>query len=191
MDVYMSERIHLKDILSIPNAVSAMGLGLVIDGSIDINSVKGVTKIATGRGLDLFDGALARLLVQTSDFGAGVDAVGDKVGMGAILTSAWYHEAVPRSVLATLAVKHSTLAGLTIAAQARHPEESYRPTRAGKASMAADNVALFGYLYANAFEREDYDEKFIHRARTLGRMSFATGLALSLPTTIQYAKRIS
>jgi phosphatidylglycerophosphate synthase len=178
-----------KDLFTVANAVTISSLALVLDGCREIDTIAGVNKIVLGRTGDLLDGYLARLLNQTSDTGALIDTAADKIGMTAILGSAWHKNAVPKMPLSVIAGKQALNVGLTAITARNHPHQGFRPVTTGKYAMAADNAALIGYLYSNAFRLEKPEENLHQGWAMLGRTAFAAGSALSLPATLEYADR--
>lgn len=179
-----------RDLLQVPTAVSLTGLGLVARGCKNITSVAGVNYIAAGRGCDLLDGTIARALGQESDTGALADATCDKLGLLMIAGSALRQNAVPKYALGSMFASNLTSAGLTAAAAWRHPRESYRPTRAGKYSMAAFTIGILSYLYETAFSREYPELKLHPQFQKLGHTATAAGIALAIPTNSEYAARL-
>ena len=166
---FAERNVDLHDLPTVANAISLAGLALVVDGCKNIGTINGVNKIAVGRGLDLFDGSVARWRDQCSDMGALVDVTFDKLGMLAIATAAWIEDALPKSYISYLFAKNSAHAALTTAAGYMHPTESFRPPRAGKHAMFLDNLAGGALLYANAFENERPEEGHHTKLRTVGR----------------------
>ena len=181
--------IDYKDLLMTPTLVTTASLALVLNGCRTIETVNGVNQIVAGRTGDLLDGFLARMLDQSSDIGAFADTAADKIGMAAIIGSAWHKKAMPRPVLATIGAKQIINPSLAIAYAHRHPTATFRPVKTGKLAMGADTLAAAGYLYANAFEREYPEESIHHAFRALGDIAFKAGVGLSIPATIQYADR--
>ncbi|MEP7205178.1 MAG: CDP-alcohol phosphatidyltransferase family protein [Candidatus Saccharibacteria bacterium] len=178
---------ELRDMITIPNAISLSGLALVIHGSQRIDTLEGVNEIAIGRGFDLLDGPVARSLHQDSDTGALIDAACDKIGMLYMTSQAWKKGVVPKQVLSTIITSNLLNAGLTVAATKRHGQEkgSYRPTRSGKYAMAAYNAALIFHAYASAFENE-YPKRHFHeplRAVCAGSIIFGTTAATAAAMT--------
>ena len=182
--------LEYRDLFQLPTAISAGGLGLVAKGCRSIDTVRGVNYIAAGRGLDLVDGAIARALEQESDAGALADATLDKLGMTLIAASALRHNAVPAYALGSMFASNLTSTGLTIAASLRHPHNSYRPTKAGKHSMAAFNVGILSFLYANALQNEHSELNLHPQFQKLGHIATGAGIALAIPTNAEYASRI-
>ena len=86
----------IENTLTVPNALSLAGLALVCRGAKDIKTAKGVSQIIAGRTLDLADGAVARTLNQSSDFGAAVDANFDKIGVLALAAKAYSQDVAPK-----------------------------------------------------------------------------------------------
>ena len=182
--------VDYKDLFKPPTLVTAASLALVVNGCRSIETIAGVNQIVAGRCGDLLDGYVARLLDQSSDLGALADTAADKLGMAAIIGTAWHKNAVPKIPLATIAGKQVLNVGLTSLTAYRHPRQGFRPIVTGKYAMAADNAALVGYLYSNAIQHERPDLKDLHRgALLLGRVGFAAGSALSVPATLEYAER--
>lgn len=177
------------DIFNLPTTVTLGSLGLVLNGCRKIDTIKGVNQIVLGRGGDLVDGFLARILDQETDTGAFVDTAADKTGMGAIAIAAWRKDAIPRVPLTVIAGKQALNIGLTAITAHNHPNESFRPNPFGKAAMAADNATFISYLYSNALELERPDLNLHQGFEMLGRTAFAAGSALSVPATLQYANR--
>ncbi|HET8883986.1 MAG TPA: CDP-alcohol phosphatidyltransferase family protein [Candidatus Saccharimonadales bacterium] len=182
--------LSLAELSPAATAISAAGFGLVLKGCSEINTTRGVVEIAVGRGLDGVDGTVARLLDQESDAGALVDAGLDKFGILAVSIAAWKTQAIPRPVIATVVAKNALSAGLTYVHGKRHPNESFRPTNWGKASMATDSVAYGAYLEANALEHE-HPEKIEEQkvARQIGRTAVTAGLVSGAVSLAQYTKR--
>lgn len=181
--------LEYRDLLKLPTLISAASLATVMKGCAEIDTIHGVNMVVLGRGGDLVDGFVARLLHQETDMGALVDTAFDKLGMTAIIGAAWHKNAVPKPVLATIGGKQALNASLTAIHAHRHPTANFRPTKAGKQAMFADNVALISYLYANAFELERPDLEKHEHFRTLGNAAFAAGIALSVPATATYVQR--
>lgn len=183
--------LHWYDLLQTPTAISVAGLALVLRGTRSIDTLQGVHQIATGRALDLVDGAVARSCQQESDAGALADTICDKLGMLAITRKAIKDEAIPKAIPIGIFANNLTSAALTTAAGIRHPHESYRPTKTGKLGMALSNIGVLGHLYAHALETKKPQATTLHRTvRTLSTSVAAAGIALSIASNIEYAKRV-
>ena len=182
--------VDFKKLSPAATAVSATGLGLVVKGAMKIDTLKGVAEVFIGRLLDGVDGGVARALKQESDAGAIVDVSFDKVGMGAVSIAAWLKEAMPKPVIAGIAAKHLTSAALTLIYNHNHPTESFRPTKWGKASIAADTLVYAGFLMENALASEQ-PEKINEQkaARTIGNVAVAASVITGGVSLYQYYKR--
>ena len=180
---------HIRDIPTVPNAISAAGLGLVVAGAKKFDTatkendkagqIIGALMILGGRACDLGDGLAARCLGQESDFGAGFDAFCDKFGMVVIGIIAGKLYVVPKSVLATIAAKNAINAvyhGLT-------NDEAFRTPKSGKLSMAADNVAIAAYFLKSLAPEGSKLERCAGVA-ALG--SFAVGTVLGVAAAKDY-----
>ena len=176
------------EVLSIPNAISAVGFGLVVKGSIEPDPVKATAYTTAGRALDLVDGPVARQLGQESDFGAGVDAMFDKLGMAALVGGAVYHDRIPKSAAAAM-VAHNTfnaVAGITH--EVRHPGESVRPSKIGKVGLFVENIAALSYLTASAVESRRPDSRTAKSLKVAGHALTICGVGLGALAGIGYLR---
>ncbi len=180
----------IKELSPAATAISATGLGLVLKGASEIETIKGVAKIFSGRLFDAVDGGVARALKQESDAGAIVDVTFDKIGMGAISIAAWLKEAIPKPIIAGIASKHLASTALTFVYSHNHPDESFRPTKWGKASIAADTLSYAAYLTENALSNERPDLIGAQKAaHTVGRLAVCASVVAGGISLTQYAKR--
>lgn len=183
---------HTKDIFSVPNAISAAGLGLVLYGARKFDTGKrthdartvrtAIMMMAGGRLLDLLDGKAARCLHQESDLGAAVDAVGDKCGMLAIGTAMARHDIIPKPVVGMIAAKNTVNAAATAYYGLGHTE-AIRTPKAGKLSMAADNVAIAAYMAEKCARKGSKVERVAH---TVAVGSAALGAVLGIAAAKDY-----
>lgn len=181
-------RIQSADIYSIPNAMSAIGFALVLDGTRKIDEAAGITEIAAGRTLDLLDGAAARALGQGSELGAAIDANCDKFGGLAILIAEWRKEIAPKEAIAAMFTQNLGNAIATGFAMKRNPGQDLKPSRAGKYAMFSQNLALGAYATSNVLK-----EKHTGMSKSLRRLGHvATGIGVGLfgaTATLGYIKR--
>lgn len=178
--------IRFRDLPTTASAISAAGLALVIDGCKDLSKVNSIHKIAVGRGLDLFDGNVARFLDQSSDMGALVDACCDKLGMAAIARAAWQQDALPKSYIGYVGAKNFAHAAFAVVTAINHPTETYRPHKSGKYAMFGDNIGGGLLLYAHAYEQE-FPEMGQHtRLRAAGTAAALTSVLPEVVAARQY-----
>ena len=181
--------ISVKDIVTIPNAMSLAGGKLTWDGAENLESVSGLVRVIIGRSIDVADGAVARATGQTSNVGAAVDAITDKVVTLKLLYAMLKKGAAPKSVIGTIAVLNTTNAIATGIAKLRgkHKGET-RPTKSGKLAMAGETLALFAYAGAYTAEHNDKSE-LAETLRTVGRTAFVASLPLAAHASCTYVKR--
>ena len=181
--------ISVKDIVTIPNAMSLVGGKLTWDGAENLDHVSGLAQVIIGRTLDVADGAVARATGQTSDVGAAVDAVTDKLVTGKLLYEMLKKGAAPKSVIGTIAVLNTTNAIATGIAKLRgkHKGET-RPTKSGKLAMAGETLALFAYAGAYTAEHNDKSE-LAETLRKVGHTAFIASLPLAAHASWTYIKR--
>ena len=178
--------ISVKDIFTIPNAMSLTGGKLTWNGAESLENVSGLAQVITGRTLDVADGAVARATGQTSDIGAAVDAITDKVVTLKLLYEMLKKGAAPKSVIGTIAVLNTTNAIATGIAKLRgkHKGET-RPTKSGKLAMAGETLALFAYAGAYTAEHNDKSE-LAETLRKVGRTAFIASLPLAAHASRTY-----
>lgn len=142
-----SVRITTSDVLTVPNAISAAGLGLVLKGSAHADTGTGIALTVAGRLLDLLDGKVARMLNQSSQFGAGIDAAFDKAGVLAIGINEWRNNLAPKPVLLAIAAQNAINLAAT-ALSTRLGDDQLAPVHEGKRAMGHQNGALGAYAVA-------------------------------------------
>ena len=168
--------ISVKDIFTIPNAMSLVGGKLTWDGAENLESVSGLVQVIIGRSIDVADGAVARATGQTSNVGAAVDAVTDKLVTGKLLYEMLKKGAAPKSVIGTIANYRS-----------KHKGET-RPTTSGKLAMAGETLALSAYASAHTAEQNG-KPRLAKTLGTVGRTAFIASLLPAAHASWTYVKR--
>lgn len=186
-----SERnVRAKDLLTGASYITATSAGLAYYGATHINTLRGVAALMAARFGDVADGWWARHFDQESDAGAIFDTAVDKGTIGLVAINAWKKEAIPRPAIAIIGAKSLTSIGLTAMMAHNHPNESFRPTTAGKISMGADSVAFIAYAAASALKNEK--PELIARqkaAQLIGHAALATTVITGAISLAQYANR--
>lgn len=179
-----------KDVFTIPNSISMIGAALVMHGSKEINTAKGLAECAVGRIADVLDGKVARMTGQTSNFGAALDATTDKIVMAKILYEMNKKELAPKHILGTVAVLNSINAVATGFANLRSDEKAEtRPTKSGKVGLAMETAALVAYAAAELADKRTDNPKPAKLLRKLGAGAFAASLPFAAHATYTYIKR--
>lgn len=153
------------DVFTVPNLISAIGLGLVLHGSRRADTGWGIAETVAGRLLDLLDGKVARMLDQSSEFGAGIDAAFDKAGVLAIGVNEWRGRLAPRPALLVIAVQNAVNLAATAAATRLAGDTELAPVKEGKSAMAYQNGALGAYAVATLLRKNRH-----HRTAMLFRL---------------------
>ena len=178
-----------KDVFTIPNAITLTGGILAWRGAEELNNPCGLSKAALGRLLDIIDGPVSRLTGQTSDVGAALDAITDKLVMAKILHKLHEEEIVPEEFLVSIATSNLANAIATGIANLRSDKKAEtRPTKSGKLAMAGETVTLISYIAAHIAE-QDKNPKLAKLLRKLGAAAFAASLPFAAHATCTYIKR--
>ena len=178
-----------KDVFTIPNAITLTGGILAWRGAEELNNPCGLSKAALGRLLDIIDGPVSRLTGQTSDVGAALDAITDKIVMAKILHKLHEEEIVPEEFLVSIATSNLANAIATGIANLRSDKKAEtRPTKSGKLAMAGETVTLISYIAAHIAE-QDKNPKLAEILRKLGAAAFAASLPFAAHATCTYIKR--
>lgn len=179
-----------KDVFTIPNLISITGAALAIHGSEKIDTAEGLAECAVGRLADVLDGKVARMMGQTSNTGAALDATTDKIVMAKILYEMNKKELAPKYVLGAVAVLNSINAAATGIANLRSDEKAEtRPTKSGKVGLAMETAALVAYAAAELADKRTDNPKPAKLLRKLGAVAFVTSLPLATHATYTYVKR--
>lgn len=188
--VHPERNVRAKDLLAIPSYITAASAGLAYYGATHIDTLKGVAALIAARIGDIGDGWSARRLNKESDAGAIFDTAVDKGTIVLVAINAWQKEVIPRPAIAIIGAKSLASIGLTAIMAHNHPDESFRPTKAGKISMGADSVAFIAYAEAKALEKEK--PELIAQQKTaqlIGHAALATTIVTGAISLAQYAKR--
>lgn len=179
----------IRDALTIPNAMSLAGGKLTWDGAENLEEVSGLVRVIIGRSIDVADGAVARATGQTSNVGAAVDAITDKVVTLKLLYEMLKKGAAPKSVIGTIAVLNTINAAATGIAnyRSKHKGET-RPTKSGKLGMAGEMLALSAYAGAHTAEQNG-KPRLAKTLRRVGRTAFIGSLPLAAHASYTYIKR--
>lgn len=189
-EVFPAVRKVAKDVLTVPNLISVAGAALVMHGSKEIYTAKGLAECAVGRLADVLDGKVARMTGQTSNTGAALDATTDKIVMAKILYEMNKKELAPKYVLGTVAILNSINAVATGIANLRSDEKAEtRPTKSGKVGLAMETVALVAYAAAELADKRTNSPKPAKLLRKLGAGAFAASLPFAAHATCTYIKR--
>ena len=179
-----------KDVFTIPNLISITGAALAIHGSEKINTAEGLAECAVGRLADVLDGKVARMTGQTSNTGAALDAITDKIVIAKILYEMNKKELAPKRVLGTVAILNSINAVATGIANLRSKEKAEtRPTKSGKMGLAMETAALVAYVAAELADKRTDSPKPAKLLRKLGAGAFAASLPFAIHATHTYIKR--
>lgn len=177
------------DILTIPNAISAVGLGLVLHGSARVDTGRGIAETVIGRLLDLLDGKVARKLHQSSEFGAGIDAAFDKAGILAIGINEWRGNIAPKPALLAIAVQNAVNLTATAIATRLGGQDDLAPVLDGKSAMAYQNGALGAYAVSALLRRRSRGWSLVFRVIADADTIIGTGY-FGLRASRQYVARV-
>jgi phosphatidylglycerophosphate synthase len=149
--VWQNVAVNTRGIVTPPNIITVIGLGLVIIGLMFVMQRQdwiGIGLIIVGRLLDLVDGWLAELTQTKSPVGELFDAAADKIGT--ILTIIVFYAALlaPWWLLTAMLLPHIIISVISL--QARRQKKQLHPSRLGKVSLAALWVGLFGFVLLRA-----------------------------------------
>ena len=179
-----------KDVFTIPNLISVTGAALAMHGSEKIDTPEGLAECVVGRLADVLDGKVARMTGQTSNFGAALDAITDKIVMAKILYEMDKKKLAPKKVIDIVAVLNLINALATGIANLRSDEKTEtRPTKSGKVGLAMETAALVAYAAAELVDKRTDSPKPAKLLRKLGAGAFAASLPFAVHATHTYIKR--
>ena len=179
-----------KDVFTIPNLISVTGAALAMHGSEKIDTPEGLAECVVGRLADVLDGKVARMTGQTSNFGAALDAITDKIVMAKILYEMDKKKLAPKKVIDIVAVLNLINALATGIANLRSDEKTEtRPTKSGKVGLAMETAALVAYAAAELVDKRTDNPKPAEILRKLGDGAFADSLLPAAHATCTYIER--
>ena len=140
-------------IVTPPNVITIIGLGLVIYGLISVlggHFWLGLGLLAVGRILDIVDGVVAQATGTKSPTGEFLDASVDKVGT--LLTIIVLYIAASQQWWAITLILIPQFITPFVSLYKRTHHKDIHPTRPGKLSMATAWVGIIGLLVMKAVE---------------------------------------
>jgi phosphatidylglycerophosphate synthase len=179
-------RLRGRDVATVPNLVSVAGLLLTVHGARRLHTPAGIAEVAVCRLLDLVDGYLARALDQSSQFGAGLDAVLDKAGVTAVGLELWRGCAPSRPALLAIAGQNAVNLVSTVITGVYDHGSQLQPTAEGKLAMAAQNAAMAAYAMSGLFAGSSRRRRALLWA---AHGATVIGIGYGLPASGQYVRR--
>lgn len=190
LDVKVEKQTDGK-ILTLPNAISVLGLGMVIKGCTNIESVGGLGLIVGGRLMDLLDGYVARHIKgQESNLGKIIDATSDKIANLAILLSLWGSGLAPKPVLGAFLAQNVFNAAVTTTKLIKNPEEVYETPKAGKYSTALSVVSMGSFAAAEILNRHSPGHPAVVALGATAWAAAAGWAVLGIPASKEYYDRL-
>lgn len=138
-------RITQRDVLSLANGVTIVGLLLTAYGSLRLNTWTGFVCTTCGRVLDILDGPIARR-THTSRFGAVLDATVDKITVLFIALGLLSFNVAPRWIVLFILLYHGAIAAMNIIAASR--KIIVTTTSAGKLCIFLQMTAMLMFVGA-------------------------------------------
>ena len=174
-------KIEARDVFTPANAVSLIGLGLTIHGATELNSLQGVIEIGLGRAMDVLDGPIARR-THASRFGAALDAVSDKIAIGALIVGSWQYDTVPKPVIGLIAAQNVISAGISVYAEKQKLDMD--SSKDGKHSMFLNILAMGSFALSSVVESAGLERGL----EVAGIAAAIGGLTLGTKAIIGYAR---
>jgi len=150
-NVFQKVAAATNSLVTPPNIITIIGLGIVIYGLIEIlnqNYWVGIIALVFGRLLDVVDGALAEATHTKSPTGEIFDAAADKVGTLLTIVALFAANVASWWVIALLLIPQVIIPFVSF--YKRRKGIQVHPTRQGKLSMAALWAAIAGLLLTKA-----------------------------------------
>jgi phosphatidylglycerophosphate synthase len=175
-------KVSKETIFTPANAISLIGLALVVVGSANITTQTGVLMIIGGRAMDLIDGYVARA-TKESDLGAAIDATFDKLAVAAILVGAILQAALPLAIILWVLIQNLLNSVISIIAAVKgHKLET---SIEGKRTMFLQNVAIGLLLVSNLAS----GEVLFNVLLLAGMLAAIVSVPLGVKTTINYLRQ--
>jgi hypothetical protein len=176
----------------IADSETILGLALVAYGAkLDkTNRKAGLALRVVGQVLDDIDGDTARALGISSEFGAKLDQVADKLKMLMEIKTLWGHtnefsdqeQVKRRRALGFIAAKHTINAGLNVASFFAHLEP--HSSMAGKVNLWVDGIAVTAFGLSDAIDTPEISQK----VADLGYLATGIGIPTGIVTAGGYAR---
>lgn len=137
-----------KDVFTVANAITIMGLILVVLGSTRLNTQTGLFLVVLGRAFDLIDGPVARF-THTSKFSAILDPTVDKLALLSIVVALFYFSLAPGLIVSYVVVYNLLITALSLKAfRAGKSDHALIP---GKINLFFQNISLISFVASSVF----------------------------------------
>jgi phosphatidylglycerophosphate synthase len=170
------------------NAISVAGAMAVGSGLLDISHGKttsGLFKIGAGRYADIVDGKVADKTGTKSPIGEGVDAVIDKIELGAALPVLLSKEIITKTAFGS--ILGLNLANAGVSAVAKHRKTEIHPSKAGKLATFGQWMAI-GFYMLSTVSRNHHADTLAQRFETAGNISLVVATGLGIVALVGYTK---
>jgi phosphatidylglycerophosphate synthase len=167
------------------NAITAIGLGLTLNGVYDIcngNTKKGVIKLAAGRVCDFLDGKVADWTGTKSPAGETIDATADKIAVFGALYMLGRSEILPKRLIGSVLLQNSANAALSIFAKKSGRE--IHPSAEGKITSALQWGAIIAQTVSHVSGVNEDEASNPDNEDRLSDISGIIGLGLEAAATI-------
>jgi phosphatidylglycerophosphate synthase len=179
------------DVITPANVVDGAAFGLALHAVPRLDQWQGIAEATIAYGADWVDGDLARATGTSSDLGATVDSVGDKIKVLLAGIKMWRDDLADRDAL--LAVGAQNMATTALTAYDRYRNEQPTITKArrlGQAAMFGQATGL-GLQTIGTRVQRDGRETAGRTIRKTGRfLTIATASTLGVASVIDYTKTV-
>ncbi len=170
------------------NAVDAAAFGIAMHAAPHLDEWGGIGEAFVAYGADFVDGKIARATGTSSEVGAGVDAVGDKIKLGWAMVHIARNNQADRDLLLGIAAQNVANAMVTAYDRRRNTEPTITAAQSlGKRAMfgqaASIGIQVIGTKVAQSHPALG------NRIRRAGRYTgFATLATFGVASTIDYVR---
>ncbi len=169
------------------NVIDAAAFGAAIKYAPELNTPKGIAWVAASYAADVIDGKIARMTGTTSELGAAVDAVGDKIKTAYVAYHIAKLDLVPRPLLGAVLFQNVANAGAKAYDAIRNDESKLTVSQAGKYGAFSNNLGAG--LHVIATELDKTNPNRARQARLAGDVVAWGGLAIfGMKATVGYWK---
>lgn len=176
-----------NDVVTPANAIDVAAMGMAIHAAPRLNTWGGIIEGAAAYMADVVDGRVARATGTTSDLGAKIDPIGDKIKVAYGVWHIWRSNLASRSLLAVVAAQNVANAAITVYDQTKNADH-LKVSDDGKKAMFTQAWGIGLQVIGNKVR--EVHEPTGKALKAAGAIIGWSGFAFyGVPSTMQYFRK--
>lgn len=177
-----------NDVVTPANAIDVVAMGMAFHGAPRLNTWGGIVESGAAYMADVVDGRVARATGTTSDLGAKIDPIGDKIKIAYGLWHIWRGNLASRGLMTAVAAQNAANTAITVYDQVKNDEPQLKVSDDGKKAMFTQAWGIGLQVIGNKVgETHKPAGKALKAAGAI--IGWAGFAYFGIPSTVQYLRK--